>query len=301
MPHDAISVSEVMMLQDYSAALRTALEKVQKLTLITLDVYFEKWSKVLRTEEEPCISVIVPTLNEEEHLKCFLNSLDKQDAVTFEILVVDGGSKDRTSEIARKYDAQIEILPGYGEFISRNHGARIAKGKLLLFTCADVIFPENLFKKIAEKFKMNPQLVALTGPDYPPDAPLYGKIETYVYNVARLFLAIAHQPLKKFMTSTNFLVVRKGYFAKTNGFLTDDINADGQMGKELLRLGQVGFFLDTYVYSSARRMKHMGFQAFNRHYLYALENYFSFPLRIGVINSFKYYSRNKHGEMHKHQ
>lgn len=256
---------------------------------------------MLRTGEEPCISVIVPTMNEEEHLDCFLDSLGKQDAVRFETLIIDGGSRDRTSEIARKYDTQIRIFPGYGEFISRNHGANIAKGKLLLFTCADVMFPKNLFRKIVEKFDIDPNLIALTGPDYPPDAPLYGKIETYVYNIVRLFLAIAGRPLKRFITSTNFLVVRKGYFTRTNGFLIDDINADGRMGKELQKMGEVRFFQDMYVYSSARRMKHMGFHAFNRHYLYALENYFSFPFEVGLINSFKRRSKNMHGEMHNRQ
>jgi glycosyltransferase involved in cell wall biosynthesis len=254
-----------------------------------------------KAKEEPYISVIVPTLNEQIHVRQFLDSLEDQYGVSFETLVIDAGSKDKTLEIARKYNTRIVILPECREFPSRNIAAKMAKGDILLFTCADVIFPRNFFLKIAKKFKLNSKLVALTGPDYLLDAPFYGKVEASAYNIARHLFVNARRPFKRFITSTNFLAVRKGDFAKTNGFLLDDVNADGQMGKKLLKLGEVGFFPDTYVYSSARRMTHMGFYAFNRHYLYALENYFSFVSRIEVFKSLKTRSNRKHGEMHRIQ
>ena len=250
-------------------------------------------------ENAPQVSIIVPSLNEESHICLLLESIKNQSSVSYEILIVDGGSKDETLYIARQHNTKVMALPGHGEFISRNIGAKMAKGKLLLFTCADIVFPKNLFQKIVEKFETNPELIALTGPGYPVDAPFFGKLEYAVYNIIRYIFASLPKSLQRFSTSTNFLVVRKDYFNKTGGFVVDNINADGLMGKKLLKLGEVAFYLDTYIYLSARRMKNMGFFAFNRHYLYALENFFFFTSNTRVINGLKLRSKKKHRKMHE--
>jgi glycosyltransferase involved in cell wall biosynthesis len=250
-------------------------------------------------ENAPQVSIIIPSLNEESHICLLLESIKNQSSISYEILIVDGGSKDETLYIARQHNAKVMALPGHGEFISRNIGAKMAKGKLLLFTCADIVFPKNLFQKVVEKFERNPELIALTGPGHPFDAPFFGKLEYAVYNLIRYLFASLPKSLKRFSTSTNFLVVRKDYFNKTGGFVVDNINADGLMGKNLLKLGEVAFFLDTYIYLSARRMKNMGFFAFNRHYLYALENFFFFTSNTGVINGLKLRSKKKHRKIHE--
>jgi len=251
----------------------------------------------LQTEEEPRISIIVPTLNEENNIGLLLDSLKHQSSVSFETLIVDGGSKDKTTEIAHKHNAKVVILPEHGEFVSRNVGAKMSKGRYLLFTCADIIFPEDILQKIIDRFEKNPELVALSGPGYPFDAPILGKVEYAVYNLFRYVITKLPRPFKRFSTSTNFLVVRKGQFGRTGGFMVDDINADGLMGKELLDIGDVAFYLDTYIYLSARRMKIMGFIDFNKHYLYAIENFFFFTSNKSVIKAWKARAAKKHRAM----
>lgn len=251
------------------------------------------------TFEDPLISVIVPTLNEENHIERLLESIKRQSSASFEVLIVDGGSKDRTLDVARFHGAKIIELPGHGEFVSRNIGTKTAKGKYLLFTCADIVFPDNLFDNIIRKFENNPKLIALTGPGHPFDAPFFGKIEYAIYNLVRYAFAILPKAVKRFSTSTNFLIVKKDCFEKTGGFAVNDINADGLMGKRLLELGEVAFFLDTPIYLSARRMKNMGFINFNKHYLYALENFFFFASKTRAIQSWKHRSTSKHRKMHE--
>lgn len=258
-----------------------------------------KWSRKLQHDEDPCISIIVPTLNEEKHIRSLFDSLKGQSLVNFETVVVDGGSKDKTPEIANRYDAKVVVLPEHGEFISRNIGANVSRGNLLLFTCADIVLPKDMFHKIVEKFENKPNLIALTGPGYPFDAPFLGKVEYAAYNLARYFFAKSPRPFKRFSTSTNFLVVRRECFERTGGFLIDDINADGLMGKELLRMGDVAFFLDTYVFASGRRMKNMGFLGFNKHYFYAIENFFFFASESRVMKAWKIRARKRHGKMHE--
>lgn len=245
------------------------------------------------------ISVIIPTLNEEKYLGLLLDSIKLQNLQNFEVLVVDGGSKDRTLEVAKKYNARIFVFPGYGEFISRNMGAKNAKGKYLFFTCADIIFPEGLFKKILAEFRKDPTLIALTGPGYPYDAPLIGKIEYIAYNIIRFLFTKLPNPLKRFATSTNFLVVRKEFFEKTRGFAVDNINADGLMGKTLLNMGKVKFTLNVFFYLSARRLKKMGLLNFNKHYLYILENFFFSLSNTQLLESIKIHSGKKHRKIHE--
>jgi glycosyltransferase involved in cell wall biosynthesis len=253
----------------------------------------------VRSPKSPSISIIIPTLNEEHYIKLLIESIKRQNYTNFEILIVDGGSKDKTLEIAQKNGALVFKFPGYGEFISRNIGAKNAKGNYLLFTCADIIFPEGLLKEILEEFQKKPRLIALTGPGYPYDAPLFGKVEYIVYNIIRFFLAKLPKPLKRFSTSTNFLVIRKEYFQRTGGFLVNDINADGLIGKMLLRIGEIKFSWNIYVYLSARRMKKMGFWNFNRHYLYVLENIFFGLSNTLLLKAVKEHSKTKHRKMHE--
>ncbi|MEM2146879.1 MAG: glycosyltransferase, partial [Candidatus Jordarchaeaceae archaeon] len=60
------------------------------------------------------ISVIIPALNEQDYLHPLLQSIKHQSFRNFEILIVDGGSKDNTLSIAKKYKAKILVMPGYG-------------------------------------------------------------------------------------------------------------------------------------------------------------------------------------------
>jgi len=71
----------------------------------------------------------------------------------FEVIIIDGGSNDQTTEIAQAFGAKIVLLPHAKEFPSRNAGAALALGEIILFTGADMLFPEDIFGKIAEKFK----------------------------------------------------------------------------------------------------------------------------------------------------
>ncbi len=88
------------------------------------------------------VSVIVPARNEEANLAECLRSLVGQSAASYEIIVVDDHSSDRTREIARSFPVTVisaDALPdGWsGKCNACWSGAKAAKGKWLLFTDAD--------------------------------------------------------------------------------------------------------------------------------------------------------------------
>jgi len=86
------------------------------------------------------ISVIVPAYNAEATLPALLESLANQTYNDYEVIVVDDGSRDRTSLIAGDYPCTlITLTENHGPAYCRNIGARHASGEILFFTDSDCI------------------------------------------------------------------------------------------------------------------------------------------------------------------
>ena len=86
---------------------------------------------------------MIATYNRAHLLPETLHSVLHQKFRDFEVIVADNNSRDKTREVAKKFDAKIVSggLPGAG----RNRGAEIARGEMLLFVDADIIFPASDF------------------------------------------------------------------------------------------------------------------------------------------------------------
>lgn len=106
---------------------------------------------------DPLISIIIPTLNEEQHLKlvlAFINDFRKEQ---IEIIISDGGSSDNTIAVAQQYECLL-ISSSKGRAVQMNKGARVAKGDVLYFLHADSIPPKDWLEQI--KKSLNAGFVA---------------------------------------------------------------------------------------------------------------------------------------------
>src|SRR5258708_6388838 len=94
------------------------------------------------------ISVIIPTLNEEVNLPVTLRQLaDRPDV---ELIVVDGGSTDRTVEIAQQFTPYVFVTHA-GRARQMNEGARHATGDILLFLHADTFLLPGALDEIQRR------------------------------------------------------------------------------------------------------------------------------------------------------
>ena len=103
------------------------------------------------------VSIIIPTLNEEDVLARTLHNLTLLNPSPKEILLVDGGSQDNTLDIAKKAGINILVSQQAGRSLQMNLGADVAKGKILCFLHADTLAPDDLVTVI-EKTLANPSI-----------------------------------------------------------------------------------------------------------------------------------------------
>lgn len=96
-------------------------------------------------------SIIIPTMNSERTLAgCLKSIFNLKGAVDFEVLIVDGGSTDRTLEIARQYRTRILIENKKRIAVARNTGVRNAKGEIIGFLDSDCMPEENWLALLLE-------------------------------------------------------------------------------------------------------------------------------------------------------
>lgn len=112
------------------------------------------------------VSVIIPARNEEANLPTCLGSLAAQEGITYEVIVVDDNSTDRTRAIAEEFGVKVigaSPLPtGWsGKCNACWSGAGVAKGKWLLFTDADTRHsPDSIATGLREATQLDAALLS---------------------------------------------------------------------------------------------------------------------------------------------
>ncbi len=126
------------------------------------------------------ISIIIPTLNEEErigqlvqHLRALAHQIYLK-----EIIVSDGGSTDKTCELAIAAGAQLLQAPTASRAVQMNYGAQAAKGEILYFVHADALPPRDCLANIIEAVQEGHQLGCFSY-DFDSDSSLL-KINAYM-------------------------------------------------------------------------------------------------------------------------
>lgn len=116
------------------------------------------------TKSLPC-SILIPAYNESAVIESCLKSVLATNYPQFEVIVIDDGSKDNTSELARRFtDPRLRVLqkPNGGKASALNYGIQQSKNPFLIAIDADTIFRPHTVCKLMRHFE-NPKVGAVSG------------------------------------------------------------------------------------------------------------------------------------------
>lgn len=157
------------------------------------------------------LSIIIPTYNEEKYLPILLKSIRKQKFKNYEIIVADANSTDKTAEIAKKYNCK--IVEGGMPAKGRNNGAKIAKGKYLLFLDSDLQLTDNFLKDMIKEFEEEKVGIAI--------GQMKALSESYqlklAHDFANMFMK-ASENIKPHGAGCYGIITKKEFHEKYNGF-----------------------------------------------------------------------------------
>ena len=198
------------------------------------------------------LSIIIPTLNEENYLPILLDSIRNQGFKDLEIIIADAGSKDKTIEIAKGFGCK--IIKGGLQARGRNEGAKVARGNLFLFLDADTILPEDFFEKALKEFKERNLDIA----SFCLEAKTKSKFKKFLFDA---FYNLPILILEKILAhGAQAILVKKEIFEKVGGF-DEEIKfaEDHSFMRKAKKFGKFGILRTVRVFSSLRRFEREGF------------------------------------------
>lgn len=199
----------------------------------------------------PKISIVVPTLNEEEFLPKLFESIEQQSFQDFETIVADAGSKDSTAEIAKKYGAR--VIPGGMPGVGRNRGAEVATGELLFFLDADVMLPKDFLQKAVDEIEE--RFLDLATCEFKPQSEL--QLDKLLFKLANLTVKL-NQTFNP--RAAGFCIfITKRLFNRVGGFDESvKIAEDHDLVERASRFRPLRFLNNPYLTVSIRRLEKEG-------------------------------------------
>ncbi len=207
------------------------------------------------------LSIVTPTLKEEGYIEGTIRQFEKLH-IPHEIIISDGGSTDKTVEIARAFADQVIVMTDGKPTPAkqRNDGAKLATGEFICFTDSSVRIPDinNFFTRAFARFDADPELVAVTGPQN-----IFPEIETFW---DRLFLGIQdyliwfqNNVIHRGAGTGKFMLMRHEAFKKIGGFNEKLVAAeDLNLYLRLSTVGKTRYCSDLAILYPGRREHGLG-------------------------------------------
>jgi rSAM/selenodomain-associated transferase 2 len=197
------------------------------------------------------ISIIIPVFNEENIIQNTLQQF--KDSVQIEIIIVDGGSQDRTREIVTQLSLennQIKLVTesDLGRANQMNCGAALATKNILLFLHADTILPNNYQQIIQDILQQKNVIVGAFQLKIDSQAKSFKWIEKMV-NLRSRLLSLPYGDQGFFITKNNFNFL--------GGFTNLPIMEDYNFIQRAKSQGKI-MIANQSVITSARRWQKLG-------------------------------------------
>jgi rSAM/selenodomain-associated transferase 2 len=196
----------------------------------------------------PRYSIIMPVLNEETVLAAQLTALQRSLLCSqqAELIVIDGGSTDRSAAIAAAFGRVLSAPRGRAR--QMNAGAAAAQGEVLMFLHADTRLPPDAWGCI-ERALANPLVVG---------GAFRLRFDTgrWAYRIVAASVNLRSTLYKSF-TGDQAYVIRRAAFEQVGGFPEQPLMEDLEITRRLRRIGRFVLF-PAAVMTSARRHAQVG-------------------------------------------
>ena len=193
---------------------------------------------------KPYVSVIIPALNEEKNIRYAVAGAMDENA---EVIVVDGGSTDKTKAVAE--DLGVIVLSSQqGRAVQQNTGATAARGDVLLFLHADTRLPAEYVRHVFGALLDSKTVLWAFCFKTDMDKPLMRFFEK-VTNFRSIHLNLPYG-------DQGFFLQRQQFF-KAGGFPEVAIAEDLLLVRKLAKAGSIGV-LPAQAVTSGRRWRQIG-------------------------------------------
>ncbi len=192
------------------------------------------------------ISIIVPALNEAQGIAAALAALASLRNRGHEVIVVDGGSSDKTAALSRGAADRV-VAAARGRASQMNAGAALAQDEVLLFLHADTRLPENADARILHG-------LAVSG-------RAWGRFDVRIEGKSRLLPVIAffmnlRSRATGIATGDQAIFVRRDAFWRIGGFPPLELMEDIALSRLLARVSPPLCLADKAVTSGRRWERH---------------------------------------------
>ena len=214
---------------------------------------------MIRLSDKIKISVVIPAYNEEKWLPGVLAALHNGIRKPDQIIVVDNASTDNTATLARSWGADVVFCEEPGVALARQAGLEAAWGDWIATTDADSR-PSQHWLSALERAILSPTK---------PQA-LYGPLAFFDVNpfqkwtseqLYRIFLRTTTLCRRPMLAGANSAFSHE-HAIRVGGYPNLHVGEDIALGKALTREGRSNYVRDALVWTSARRMKEIGWFQF---------------------------------------
>jgi len=166
------------------------------------------------------ISFISTVLNEENSIEGFLDSLGSQTRPPDEVIIVDGGSTDKTIIKIKNFKIKINKFKinllkrkGFNRAQGRNEAARLATGEIITISDAGCILDKKWLEKIIKPFEEDKKIEAVAGYYKAAGRSVFEKC------VAPFVLVMPDKAgQNNFLPASRSMAIRKETFSDLGGF-----------------------------------------------------------------------------------
>lgn len=213
-----------------------------------MKLFIYESAKALPKEWIKIVSIIIPVYNEEAVIKEALGGINRLEG-SFEVIIVDGGSGDKTLQVINDEDikhAAIGLVRSpRGRAKQMNYGASLAENDTLLFLHADSILPPNAVALVESALKDE----GCIGGGF----SLAIDEQAIIYRLIALFSNLRVRLFGHFF-GDQAVFMRKEVFWRLGGFREIELMEDMDLSQRAKKIGKM-IQLPDKVKSSARRWK----------------------------------------------